>query len=80
MVVGVHMCRGNYKGMYLSEGGYDSVAEKLFGARASTISCSSSIRRAREASRRCAFLPKTKGVRARDGQQQGAAARDDRRR
>jgi 5-methyltetrahydropteroyltriglutamate--homocysteine methyltransferase len=30
MVIGVHMCRGNYKGMYLSEGGYDSVAEKLF--------------------------------------------------
>jgi len=31
MVIGVHMCRGNYKGMYLSEGGYDTVAEKLFG-------------------------------------------------
>jgi 5-methyltetrahydropteroyltriglutamate--homocysteine methyltransferase len=31
MIVGIHMCRGNYKGMYLSEGGYDSVAEKLFG-------------------------------------------------
>jgi len=30
MTVGVHVCRGNYKGMYLSEGGYDSVAEKLF--------------------------------------------------
>jgi 5-methyltetrahydropteroyltriglutamate--homocysteine methyltransferase len=30
MVVGVHMCRGNYKGRYLSEGGYDSVADKLF--------------------------------------------------
>ena len=30
IVVGIHMCRGNYKGMYLSEGGYDSVAEKLF--------------------------------------------------
>jgi len=30
MVVGVHMCRGNYKGMYLSEGGYTSIAEKLF--------------------------------------------------
>ena len=28
--VGVHVCRGNYKGMYLSEGGYDSVAEKFF--------------------------------------------------
>jgi len=30
MSVGVHVCRGNYKGMYLSEGGYDSVAEKFF--------------------------------------------------
>jgi 5-methyltetrahydropteroyltriglutamate--homocysteine methyltransferase len=30
MRVGVHVCRGNYKGMYLSEGGYDSVAEKFF--------------------------------------------------
>jgi 5-methyltetrahydropteroyltriglutamate--homocysteine methyltransferase len=28
--VGVHVCRGNYKGMYLSEGGYDSVAERFF--------------------------------------------------
>src|SRR4051812_19180674 len=31
MMVGVHVCRGNYKGMYLSEGGYDSVAERFFG-------------------------------------------------
>jgi 5-methyltetrahydropteroyltriglutamate--homocysteine methyltransferase len=31
MSIGVHVCRGNYKGMYLSEGGYDSVAEKFFG-------------------------------------------------
>jgi 5-methyltetrahydropteroyltriglutamate--homocysteine methyltransferase len=30
ITVGVHVCRGNYKGMYLSEGGYDSVAEKFF--------------------------------------------------
>ncbi len=30
MIVGVHMCRGNYKGMYLSEGGYTSIAERLF--------------------------------------------------
>jgi 5-methyltetrahydropteroyltriglutamate--homocysteine methyltransferase len=30
VAVGVHVCRGNYKGMYLSEGGYDSVAEKFF--------------------------------------------------
>jgi len=27
----VHVCRGNYKGMYLSEGGYDSVGERFFG-------------------------------------------------
>src|SRR4051812_32190406 len=31
LAVGVHVCRGNYKGMYLSEGGYDSVADKFFG-------------------------------------------------
>jgi 5-methyltetrahydropteroyltriglutamate--homocysteine methyltransferase len=31
VTLGVHVCRGNYKGMYLSEGGYDSVAEMLFG-------------------------------------------------
>ena len=30
MVIGVHMCRGNYKGKYLSEGGYESVAERFF--------------------------------------------------
>jgi 5-methyltetrahydropteroyltriglutamate--homocysteine methyltransferase len=30
VAIGVHVCRGNYKGMYLSEGGYDSVAERFF--------------------------------------------------
>lgn len=30
MAIGVHMCRGNFKGRYLSEGGYGGVAEKLF--------------------------------------------------
>ena len=30
VVIGVHVCRGNFKGKYLSEGGYDSVADKLF--------------------------------------------------
>jgi 5-methyltetrahydropteroyltriglutamate--homocysteine methyltransferase len=30
MVLGVHMCRGNFKGRYLSEGGYESVAERFF--------------------------------------------------
>jgi 5-methyltetrahydropteroyltriglutamate--homocysteine methyltransferase len=30
MVIGIHICRGNFKGKYLAEGGYDSVAEALF--------------------------------------------------
>lgn len=32
MVVGFHMCRGNLKGTWLSEGSYQAVAEKLFRA------------------------------------------------
>ena len=30
VTVGLHMCRGNFKGRWLSEGGYDAVAERLF--------------------------------------------------
>ena len=30
MVVGVHMCRGNFKGHHLAAGGYGSVAERFF--------------------------------------------------
>lgn len=30
MTVGLHMCRGNLKGTWLSEGSYQAVAEKLF--------------------------------------------------
>jgi 5-methyltetrahydropteroyltriglutamate--homocysteine methyltransferase len=30
MMVGVHMCRGNYRGHYLGAGGYESVAEWFF--------------------------------------------------
>jgi 5-methyltetrahydropteroyltriglutamate--homocysteine methyltransferase len=32
MAVGVHMCRGNFKGKYLAEGGYDEIAKALFGS------------------------------------------------
>ena len=31
VTVGIHMCRGNFKGLYLSEGGYESVAGRYFG-------------------------------------------------
>jgi 5-methyltetrahydropteroyltriglutamate--homocysteine methyltransferase len=30
VAVGVHMCRGNFKGHYLGQGGYESVAERFF--------------------------------------------------
>jgi methionine synthase II (cobalamin-independent) len=29
-IVGVHVCRGNFKGHYLAAGGYESVAERFF--------------------------------------------------
>ena len=62
VVVGVHMCRGNYKGMYLSEGGYDSVAEKLFGrARVNHFLLEFDTPRAGSFAP-LRFLPKTKGV------------------
>jgi 5-methyltetrahydropteroyltriglutamate--homocysteine methyltransferase len=30
MIVGMHLCRGNYKGQWMAEGGYDPIAEMLF--------------------------------------------------
>jgi 5-methyltetrahydropteroyltriglutamate--homocysteine methyltransferase len=30
VTIAVHMCRGNYKGKFLSEGGYETFAEKFF--------------------------------------------------
>jgi 5-methyltetrahydropteroyltriglutamate--homocysteine methyltransferase len=31
MFVGLHMCRGNLKGAWMAEGGYEPIAEKTFG-------------------------------------------------
>ena len=31
MTAGMHMCRGNFKGRWLTEGGYDDIAEEVFG-------------------------------------------------
>jgi 5-methyltetrahydropteroyltriglutamate--homocysteine methyltransferase len=36
MRVGLHLCRGNFKARWLSEGGYDDVAELLFNGCAAT--------------------------------------------
>jgi len=62
MVVGVHMCRGNYKGMYLSEGGYTSIAERLFNrARVNHFLLEFDSPRAGDFAP-LAMLPKDKGV------------------
>jgi len=62
MVVGVHMCRGNYKGMYLSEGGYTSIAERLFQrAAVNHFLLEFDTPRAGDFSP-LRFMPKTKGV------------------
>ena len=31
MFAGIHMCRGNLKGLWMAEGGYEPIAEKIFG-------------------------------------------------
>ncbi len=31
MFVGLHMCRGNFKGRWMAEGGYEPIAERVFG-------------------------------------------------
>jgi 5-methyltetrahydropteroyltriglutamate--homocysteine methyltransferase len=31
VAIGIHVCRGNFKGHYLASGGYEAVAERLFG-------------------------------------------------
>jgi 5-methyltetrahydropteroyltriglutamate--homocysteine methyltransferase len=62
MVVGVHMCRGNYKGMYLSAGGYTSIAERLFN-RADVNHFLLEFDSARAGTfEPLRFVPKTKGV------------------
>jgi 5-methyltetrahydropteroyltriglutamate--homocysteine methyltransferase len=62
MVVGVHVCRGNFKGRYLSEGGYDAVAERFFGGlNATHFLLEYDTRRAGDFSP-LRFVPKDKGV------------------
>ena len=61
MAVGVHMCRGNFKGKYLAEGGYGEIAKALFGCIGVTHFCSSSILRV-PAILAVAFVAADKGV------------------
>ena len=47
LTVTTHMCRGNFRSSWAAEGGYDFVAEALFGELASTASSSSMTMRVR---------------------------------
>jgi 5-methyltetrahydropteroyltriglutamate--homocysteine methyltransferase len=62
MAVGIHMCRGNFRGHYLSEGGYESVAERFFaGANATHFLLEYDTPRAGDF-RPLRFVPPGKGV------------------
>jgi 5-methyltetrahydropteroyltriglutamate--homocysteine methyltransferase len=39
MLVGMHLCRGNLKGAWMAEGGYEPIAEVLFNAIDASIYC-----------------------------------------
>jgi 5-methyltetrahydropteroyltriglutamate--homocysteine methyltransferase len=39
MTVGIHLCRGNLKGAWMAEGGYEPVAEALFNALNADVYC-----------------------------------------
>ena len=55
MTVCTHMCRGNFRSSWVAEGGYDHVAEALFGELRSTVFFSNTTTRARAGSSRCAL-------------------------
>jgi 5-methyltetrahydropteroyltriglutamate--homocysteine methyltransferase len=62
IAVGVHVCRGNFKGHYLSEGGYESVAERFFsGVNATHFLLEYDTKRAGDFAP-LRFVPNSKGV------------------
>jgi 5-methyltetrahydropteroyltriglutamate--homocysteine methyltransferase len=62
VVVGVHMCRGNFKGHYLAAGGYESVAQRFFaGTNANHFLLEYDTERAGDFAP-LRFVPRNKGV------------------
>jgi 5-methyltetrahydropteroyltriglutamate--homocysteine methyltransferase len=62
VTIGVHMCRGNFKGHYLGAGGYESVAERFFAnTRVNHFLLEYDTPRAGDFAP-LRFVPKTKGV------------------
>ena len=60
MAVTLHMCRGNYRSAWFSSGGYDFVAEDVFGGLGSTGCSSSTTTSARGRSSRSASCRRTR--------------------
>ena len=62
MLIGIHMCRGNFRGRYLSEGGYELVAERFF-AELQRHPLPARVRHGRAGDfKPLRFVPKDKGV------------------
>ena len=62
MTIGIHMCRGNFKGRYLGAGGYKSVAERFFSnSKVNHFLLEYDTSRAGDFAP-LRFVPKTKGV------------------
>jgi 5-methyltetrahydropteroyltriglutamate--homocysteine methyltransferase len=62
VVIGIHMCRGNFRGRHLAEGGYDWVAERFFaGANANHFLLEFDTPRAGDFAP-LRFVPQDKGV------------------
>ena len=55
LTFGIHICRGNHKSMFYALGGYDRIAQQVFGRARSTASCSSLTMPGRAPSSRCAI-------------------------
>ena len=58
VTLAIHLCRGNNRSHWYAEGGYDAIAEKLFGSMESTGSCWSMTMSAPELLNRCASFPR----------------------
>ena len=61
MTVGMHLCRGNYRGHFIGSGSYEPVAEKLFNQDMDLFLLEYDSDRAGEF-RPLRFVPKDKGV------------------
>ena len=57
-----HICRGNYKGRYLAQGGYHALAERIFGGIDATHFLLEYDTPRAAASRRCMLCQKIKAL------------------